>query len=85
MLTTSAPFQYGVYIGYGHPPTDADAAALTSIGVPVEVRYRSIPYIRSRLSLAQALQVAALPGVWRIEVVAARGAGEIAAQIWVAP
>lgn len=25
------------------------------------------------------------PGVWRIEVVAARGAGEIAAQIWVAP
>ncbi len=25
------------------------------------------------------------PGVWRIEVVAARGAGEIAAQLWVAP
>lgn len=25
------------------------------------------------------------PGVWRIEVVAARGAGEIAAQVWVTP
>ena len=69
VLSSLAPFEYGVYIGFGHHPTDADAAALEAIGVPVEVRYRSIPYIRSRLTFAQALQVAALPGVWRIETI----------------
>ncbi len=69
VFSSLAPFEYGVYIGYGHAPTDADAAALQAIGVPVEVRYRSIPYIRSRISYIQALQIAALPGVWRIETI----------------
>ena len=69
VLNTAAPYQYGVYIGYDHHPTDADAAALQALGVPVKVRYRYIDYIRTQLTLAQAQQVAALPGVTRVETI----------------
>jgi subtilisin family serine protease len=69
LMSTVAPYEYGVYIGYDHHPTDADAQALQALGVPVQVRYRSIPYLRSRVTLAQALQVAQLPGVTRVETI----------------
>lgn len=69
LLTAGAPFEYGVYVGYDHPPTDADAAALAAVGVPVQVRYRSIDYVRTRVTFAQAQAIAALPGVTRIETI----------------
>jgi serine protease AprX len=69
VMNTSAPFEYGVYIGYDHHPTDADAAALEALGIPVQVRYRYIDYIRSRISFTQAQSIAQLPGVTRIETI----------------
>jgi subtilisin family serine protease len=69
LLNSSAPFLYGVYVGYDHHPTDADVAALAALGVPAQVRYRHIDYVRTQLTLAQAVQVAALPGVTRIETI----------------
>ncbi len=69
LLNASAPFEYGVYVGYDHHPTAADAAALAALGVPVQVRYQSIDYIRSRITLAQAQAIANLPGVTRIETI----------------
>jgi hypothetical protein len=42
LMNTSAPFRYGVYVGYDHHPTDADAAALVAAGAPAQVRYESI-------------------------------------------
>lgn len=61
-----SPVEFGVYIGYDHTPTDADAAALTALGLPVH-RYRYIDYIRTRMSFAKIQQVAALAGVTRVE------------------
>src|SRR6267378_5873955 len=49
LMSTSAPYVYGVYVGYDHHPTDADAAALVATGAPVQVRYHSIDYIRSQV------------------------------------
>ncbi|MGH7724171.1 MAG: S8 family serine peptidase [Candidatus Eiseniibacteriota bacterium] len=69
LLNATAPFEYGVYVGYDHHPTDADASALAVLGIPVQVRYESIDYIRSRVTFPQALQIAALPGVTRIETI----------------
>lgn len=69
LLETTAPYVYGVYVGYDHHPTDADVAALQALGVPVQVRYRYIDYVRSRMTLAQARQVAALAGVTRVETI----------------
>jgi hypothetical protein len=69
VLNSGAPFEYGVYIGYNHHPTDADVAALQALGIPVQVRYRFIDYVRSRLTFAQAQQVAALAGVTRVETI----------------
>jgi hypothetical protein len=69
LLTTSAPFRYGVYIGYDHHPTDLDAAALQAAGVTPLVRYESIDYIRAELTAVQAVQVAALAGITRIETI----------------
>lgn len=69
VMNTAAPFTYGVYVGYDHHPTDADAAALAALGVPVQVRYRSIDYIRSVVTYAQAVQIASLPGVTRVETI----------------
>ncbi len=69
LMNEVAPFRYGVYVGYDHPPTDADAAALAATGAPVQVRYRSIDYIRSEVTAAQAFAIASLPGVTRIETI----------------
>ncbi len=69
LLTDTAPFEYGVYVGYDHHPDDADAAALAALGAPVQVRYRSIDYIRTRVTFAQAQAIAGLPGVTRVETI----------------
>jgi subtilisin family serine protease len=69
VMNTTAPFRYGVYVGYDHRPTDADAAALEALGAPVQVRYRYIDYIRTVVTFAQAQQIAALPGVTRVETI----------------
>jgi subtilisin family serine protease len=61
-----SPVEFGVYVGYDHHPTDADAAALTALGLPVH-RYQFIDYIRTRMSFAKIQQVASLPGVTRVE------------------
>jgi subtilisin family serine protease len=63
---SGAPFEYGVYVAYDHAPTPADSASLAGLGVPVH-RYRYIPYVRTRASFAQILQIASLPGVSRVE------------------
>ena len=69
LMNDAAPYRYGVYVAFDHHPTDADAAALAATGAPVQVRYRSIDYIRSEVTLAQARAIAALPGVTRIETI----------------
>src|SRR5262249_8250207 len=69
LMNDAAPFRYGVYVAFDHRPSDADAASLAATGAPVQVRYRSIDYIRSEVTLAQALAIAALPGVTRIETI----------------
>lgn len=65
----TAPYRYGVYVGYDHHPTDQDAAALAATGAPVQVRYRYIDYIRSEITAEQAYAIAALPGVRRVETI----------------
>jgi len=69
LTNETAPYRYGVYVGFDHHPTDADAAALAATGAPVQVRYRSIDYIRSEVTFAQALAIAAVPGVTRVETI----------------
>ena len=69
LMNDVAPYRYGVYVGFDHRPTDADAAALAATGAAVQVRYRSIDYIRSEVTLAQAVAIAALPGVTRVETI----------------
>ncbi len=68
---TSAPWSYGVYVGYDHHPTDADAAALAAVGAPVQVRYQSLDYIRTEVTFAQAQAIVLRPGVTRIETIPA--------------
>ena len=62
-------FRFGVYVGYQHPPTEADLAALRATGVSTEVFYafRTIPYVQMALTFPEIERVAALPGVRRIE------------------
>jgi Subtilase family/Putative Ig domain/FlgD Ig-like domain len=69
VMSAAAPFVYGVYVGYDHHPTDTDVAALAAVGVPIDVRYRYIDYVRTRLTAAQAHQIAALSGVTRVETI----------------
>lgn len=69
LMNETAPFRYGVYVGYDHHPTDADANALVAAGVTPQVRYRSIDYIRAEITAAQAAAIAALPGVTRVETI----------------
>jgi hypothetical protein len=69
LMNASAPFEYGVYIGFDRPVTDQDVADLATIGVTTLVRYRSIPYVRAQITAAKALQVAALPHVTRVETI----------------
>src|SRR5262249_41630507 len=64
---TQAPFSYGVYVGYDHHPTAADAAALSAAGLTHVHVYENIDYIRAQGSLAQLQQATALAGVTRIE------------------
>ena len=64
---TTAPFTYGVYVGYDHMPTSADVAALTATGAQLSWRPRYIPYLRARVTLAQAQAILARPGVTRVE------------------
>ena len=63
----TAPIEYGVYVGYDHHPTAADEAALAATGVTTLKTYRYIDYTRSRATFAQIQQIAALPGVTRVE------------------
>jgi subtilisin family serine protease len=65
----TAPYLYGVYVGFDHHPSDADAAAIAATGAPVQVRYRSIDYIRSEITATQAFAIAGLPGVTRVETI----------------
>jgi subtilisin family serine protease len=65
----TAPYLYGVYVGFDHHPSDADAAAIAATGAPVQVRYRSIDYIRSEVTATQAFAIAGLPGVTRVETI----------------
>ncbi len=69
LMNDVAPYRYGVYVGYDHHPTDDDATALAGTGAPVQVRYRSIDYIRSEVTAAQAFAIAQLPGVTRVETI----------------
>lgn len=69
LLQAAAPYVYGVYVGFDHHPTDADAGALAGLGAPVQVRYRSIDYIRTQVTYAQAQSIALLPGVTRVETI----------------
>jgi hypothetical protein len=71
LLSATAPFSYGVYVGYDHHPTATDAAALAATGAPVQVRYENIDYIRTQVTMTQALAIASLPGVTRIETIPA--------------
>jgi hypothetical protein len=96
LLQTTAPFVYGVYVGFDHHPTDADADALAGLGAPVQVRYRSIDYIRTQVTYAQAQAIALLPGVTRVETIPilypvndiatrtlrARDSGELFPSVW---
>jgi len=63
----ATPLEYGVYVGYDHPPTDADVAALTATGARLLWRPRYIDYLRARASFAQVQALAALAHVRRVE------------------
>ena len=69
LLNAAAPFVYGVYVGYDHHPTDADAAAIAATGAPVQVRYENIDYIRTKVTYAQAQAIVARSGVTRVETI----------------
>lgn len=66
---TQAPFSYGVYVGYDHHPTTADASALSALGATHVHAYESIDYVRAQVSFAQIVQIASLSGVTRIETI----------------
>ena len=63
------PLTYGVYIGYDHHPTEADAANLEALGIDVIKRYVYIDYIRSQVTAEQIDAIAALAGVTRVEAI----------------
>jgi subtilisin family serine protease len=63
------PLTFGVYIGYDHHPTDADAAGLEALGIEVIRRYVYIDYIRSQVTAEQMDAITALPGVTRVEAI----------------
>ncbi len=60
---------YGVYVVYDAPPSTAQLASLTLLGMPVLHRYEAVPAVRSVATFGQAVAARALPGVERIEVV----------------
>jgi hypothetical protein len=61
---------YGMYVVYDHPPTGADTAALTLIGLPPLTTLTSVPVVRTFGTFAQA-QLARnnLAGVERVEAI----------------
>ncbi len=66
---TAGGLAYGMYVVYAAPPTTADVAALTALGLPVLHRLEVVPALRTVGTFAQALLARDLPGVERIEVV----------------
>src|SRR5262249_31646294 len=60
---------YGVYVLYDSPPTAADLASLTLLGMPVTYRFENWPAVRTSASFAQIQAAGLLPHVERIEVV----------------
>ena len=58
---------FGVYVIYDHPITEADLTSLTLLGMPVLHRIEAVPAVRSVASFPQAQAAAALPGVERVE------------------
>ena len=69
LMTESAPFVYGVYVGFDHPPTATDAQLLAAAGLSRQKTYTYIPYIRAQATYAQILAAAAIPGVTRVEAI----------------
>jgi subtilisin family serine protease len=63
-----AEIEFGIYVGYDHHPTQADADELSLRGQPVK-RYEYIDYIRTQATFAEILSIAALPGVVRVEAI----------------
>jgi subtilisin family serine protease len=68
-VTDGPVLRYAVYVGYDHIPTAADAAALSTVGVPWVRPYLYIPYIRTEATYDQIALMATQPRVTRIEVV----------------
>jgi len=70
-LVTRVPggLLYGVYVLYDSPPTAADLASLTLLGMPLTYRFENWPAVRTSASFAQIQAAALLPHVERIEVV----------------
>jgi serine protease AprX len=62
------PLRYGVYVAYDHRPTASDAAALAALGLAAKT-YLYIDYARTTASYAQIQQIAARPGVRRVEAI----------------
>jgi subtilisin family serine protease len=60
---------YGIYVAYDHEPTAADQASLSATGVTMVWPFLYIDYIQSRATHAQIEQIAALPGVTRVEAI----------------
>ena len=65
----SGDLVYGVYVVFDAPPSAADLAALTALGMPVLHRYEGIAAVRSVATFAQATAALAIPAVERLEVV----------------
>ena len=55
LMNVSAPFQYGVYVQFDRQPTDQDVSDLAALGVATQVRYGSIPYVRSTITATGAV------------------------------
>ena len=69
VTSTGSGLVYGMYVVYLAPPTAADLAALTALGLPVQHRLSAVPAVRTLGTFAQATLARNLPGVERIEVV----------------
>ncbi len=63
------PIRYAIYVGYDHHPTAADEAGLAALGITTIHTYQYIDYTRSAATYAQIEQIAALPGVIRVEAI----------------
>ena len=66
---SQVPLRFAVYVGYDHHPTAADSDALAALGLSGIKRYLYIDYVRCAPTYLQIQQIAALPGVRRVEAV----------------